>query len=174
MITSSLLKFYNYFYSTMSSTTSEPIPAAPPPWTLKAKIWSLPIYVTSKMAATLSADKGFLYSASEANSSFSSDKLVGGLALAQIIRYTESPAGPYDELIISPGYFEWASERKSKDGKPIPDKRKNLRVTKIFVSQEITCFNGRKSESLLLPKPSFINPQLRLEYPKAPRQIHLH
>ncbi len=113
---------------------------------MKAKIWSLPIYVTSKMAATLSSDKDFLYSELEAESSSSSGKLVGGLSMVQIVRYTESPAGPYDEMILMPGYYEYAAETKKKDGTTQIATKKNLRVTKIFVSQKSTCWNGRKSE----------------------------
>lgn len=127
-------------------SSPETIEAYPAPWTMKAKIWSIPIYVTSKMAATLSSDKDFVYSELEAESSSSSGKLVGGLSMVQIVRYTESPAGPYDEMVVMPGYYEYAEQSKKKDGTSQIASKKNLRVTKIFVSQKTTCWSGRKSE----------------------------
>lgn len=69
--------------------------------------------------------------------------------MIQIIRYTESPVGPYDELILSPGFHEYTVEE---NGKRI--KKKNARITRIYVSQKYTCWNGRKSEiSVLFPTP---------------------
>jgi len=103
------------------------------------------IYTTSSGAATLSSDPDFIYSSLEANSSFSKAQLKGGLSMVQLIRYTESPVGPYDELVLVPGYFEYEVETKDKNGKTKLEKRKNLQCTKVFVSQNKTCWNGRKS-----------------------------
>ncbi|KAI8635450.1 hypothetical protein F5Y19DRAFT_407830 [Xylariaceae sp. FL1651] len=62
----------------------------------------------------------------------------GGISQFQVIRYTESPVGPYDELIVCPGYFKYEKEeggrRKTK---------KNARISRIYVSQKYTCWNGR-------------------------------
>ena len=73
--------------------------------------------------------------------SFSSEKetgkFVGGLGSAQIVRYSETPVGTYDELAILPGFFETTGP----DGK----KQKDSRVTGIWVSQETTLMNGRKN-----------------------------
>ena len=63
----------------------------------------------------------------------------------QLIRYTESPVGRYDKLVLIPGYFEYKAETKDKNGMIKIEKRKNLRCTKVFVSQSKTCWNGRKS-----------------------------
>jgi hypothetical protein len=56
--------------------------------------------------------------------------------MAQIIRYTDSPVGPYDELVLVPGKFEYEHGGK----------RSNAKVSRIYVSQEKACYNGRKSE----------------------------
>jgi len=56
--------------------------------------------------------------------------------MVQIIRHTESPVGPYDELVLIPGKFEYESSGK----------KSNLKVSRIYVSQEKTCYNGRKSK----------------------------
>lgn len=64
--------------------------------------------------------------------------------MVQVIRYTESPVGPYDELVLIPGSFEYFVD----DGDNFR-KRRNLRITRIYVSQKDTCYNGRKSLSRL-------------------------
>ena len=61
----------------------------------------------------------------------------GGLCMAQIIRYSETPVGPYDELAILPGYFDDVGSKG--------EKRRDLRITGIWVSQQATLMNGRKN-----------------------------
>lgn len=80
--------------------------------------------------------------------------------MVQVIRYTESPVGPYGELLVVPGRFEREEmvRRGGGDGAEptvgVVSRKKrrgeNSRVTRIYVSQERTCWNGRKSESYLL------------------------
>ena len=129
----------------MASSNQEAILIASPPWTLKGTIYILMMYTTSSDAATLSSNPTFIYSSLEAEPSFSKSKLVGGLSMVQLIRYSESPVGPYDELIMAPGYFEYEVETKDKDGKVNLQKKENIRCSRLFVSQEKTCWNGRKS-----------------------------
>ena len=116
------------------STTTEHIQREAAPWTLKGTIYSFMLYISGKDAAVLSSDKSFLYSPLEANSSFADNTPVGRLDMVQVIRYSESPVGPYDELIMVPGNFEHCSVHKAAS-----EKAKNLRVTRIYVSQERTC-----------------------------------
>ena len=54
-----------------------------------------------------------------------------------LLRYTETPVGPYDELAVMPGYFEYSK------GKGEGNKGKNMRITAIWVSQRDTCYNGK-------------------------------
>ena len=58
--------------------------------------------------------------------------------MVQLIRYSDSPVGPYDELLVTPGKFEYEVEE---GGKRI--KKRNTRITRIYVSQKATCYNGR-------------------------------
>lgn len=51
--------------------------------------------------------------------------------MGQIIRYTDTPVGAYDEFALLPGYFD------------SPEGGKNTRITAIYVSQNDTCYNGR-------------------------------
>lgn len=62
------------------------------------------------------------------------EEYLGGLCLVQVIRYTSTPVGPYDELAILPGFFQ-------RDG----TKGKHNRITRIYVSQKDTCYNGRQN-----------------------------
>ena len=164
----------------MDTTTDiEPLP---PPWKLRGTIYTFPFW-TNKSEIAAANDAGLTYSPLEANSAFASaeaGKHLGGMSLIQIIRYSESPAGPYDELILSTGSFEYAVEEA--DGKRV--KKRHLRITRIYVSHKSTCWNGRKSKA-----PPFssgprrngdgkqewkISEELtlgRLEHPQAPRVV---
>ena len=54
--------------------------------------------------------------------------------MIQIVRYTDTPVGPYDELVLIPGNF------LAPGGK---DKGKaRMRISRIYVSQTKTCYNG--------------------------------
>lgn len=130
----------------MPSKNSEPIIAAAPPWTLKGTVYSFMVHSSSKDAKSLASDKSFLYSPLEMNSSFAHGKFLGGLGSVQIIRYTKSPVGPYDELLLVPGTFGYEVTKSGKNGSAKIEEKKNLRVTQIYVSQKHTCWNGRKSE----------------------------
>ncbi|KAI9152051.1 acetoacetate decarboxylase (ADC) domain-containing [Paramyrothecium foliicola] len=119
-----------------------PIAAVPPPWTLRGDVYLVSFWTSKATAAALPPHT---YSPLEGASDYASTALqrpVGGLSMVQIIRYADSPVGPYDELILVPGAFEYVREdaqgRKTK-------KRKNPKITRIYVSQKYTCYNGRKN-----------------------------
>lgn len=78
-----------------------------------------------------------VYDPLEANSSSvncEDENYLGGLCIVQIIRYTSTPVGPYDELAILPGFFQHKGKGK-----------KYARISRIYVSQQDTCYNGRKN-----------------------------
>lgn len=129
---------------TSNPSTVEVVPA---PWTLKGTIYSFFLYSTSKDAKLISSEKSFLYSPLEATSSFSDGRFTGGLGNVQVIRYSESPVGPYDELIVIPGKFEYSKAHGGPNQRSTLEKKANIRVTRIYVSQVQTCWNGRKSKS---------------------------
>lgn len=58
--------------------------------------------------------------------------------MLQLIRYSETPVGPYDEMVLLPGDF----------GVP-GGKGQNMRITRIYVSQKDTCYNGQSLGKLL-------------------------
>ncbi|KAJ0159335.1 hypothetical protein CTA2_9908 [Colletotrichum tanaceti] len=121
----------------MASNDITPVPA---PWKLKGDVYLFAFWVSRAQAEHPPA---VAYSPLEANSPFicpDGSRPLGGLSMIQIIRYTESPVGPYDELILSPGFHEYTAEE---DGRRV--KKKNARITRIYVSQKYTCWNGRKN-----------------------------
>ncbi|KAK0657000.1 hypothetical protein B0T16DRAFT_488210 [Cercophora newfieldiana] len=122
--------------------TDSPIIAVPPPWHLKCSaVFMIPFWTTGQTAANLPAKT---YSPLEAASSFASEEhgtAVGGISMIQLLRYTESPVGPYDEMILCPGYFKYPIEGKNGE----KSSKKGLRITRIYVSQKQTCWNGRSN-----------------------------
>ena len=76
----------------------------------------------------------------ERNSSYAtSGQLLAGTGLMMIVRYTDSPVGPYDEFIILPGLYN-----NPEDGL-VP----RFRISRIYVSQKYTAWNGRNSKLYL-------------------------
>lgn len=130
----------------MTTTDIQPVPA---PWKLKGVVYLFPFW-TNKSDIAKANEAGITYSPLEANSAYASAESgqhIGGMSMIQIIRYRESPVGPYDELILAPGFHEYVVEEEDEeedDGKRV--KKKNARITRIYVSQKYTCWNGRNSE----------------------------
>lgn len=123
---------------------SPPISTVPGPWVLKGTVYMFFMYHTSK--DVLKLEKSFLYSPLEAESAFAEGTLLGGLSGVMIIRYTDSPVGAYDELIMIPGKYEYQRPTKGKNGESISVTRQNIRIPRIYVSTAESCFNGRKSK----------------------------
>ncbi|KAH6675371.1 hypothetical protein F5X68DRAFT_40564 [Plectosphaerella plurivora] len=115
------------------------IVAVPPPWKLKATVWMFAFHTSKAQAANF---PDITYSPLEGSSSFptgaGASKPLGGLSMIQLISYTDTPVGPYDELILAPGYHEYVVDE---DGKRV--KKRNARITRIYVSQKYTTWNGR-------------------------------
>lgn len=121
-----------------SNQSLSSIPAVPPPWTLKGDVYLFSFWTSRSQARDGLPD--MTYSPLEGASSYaSSGKPVGGLSMIQVIRYHTSPVGPYDEMILVPGSFEY--ERENAQGKR--ETRRGPRISRIYVSQKHTCYNGR-------------------------------
>lgn len=119
----------------MASTSTE-IPLAPAPWVnLQASGFVFINYNSSTTPPSAAA-----YDALEGNSDFASPsasgEFAGGLCSIFLLRYTETPVGPYDELILSPGAYHVPV---------LPDSPTHLRITRIYVSSAATELNGRKN-----------------------------
>jgi len=119
-----------------TNNSTEPIEPAPAPWTLHGTVYGITLLPASPKLPVKA------YSPLERKSNFTQGEYVGILGMIQIIRYTDSPVGPYDELLIIPGYF-----KNERDGETL----KRVRVSRIYVSQKYTAWNGRTSEFSLIP-----------------------
>jgi hypothetical protein len=114
-----------------ASSPSNLFKLEPAPWTCKCTA-----YVCTFWRSPSEGLPDEVYDPLEASSpGFNSgdENYLGGLCLVQIIRYTSTPVGPYDELAILPGFFQ-----KGKG-------TKHARISRIYVSQMDTCYNGRKN-----------------------------
>lgn len=124
------------------ATTIKKVPGA---WKCKLQVFVIAWYSRSTDIPSIA------YSPLEAASPFASaesGRPVGGLYNIQIIRYSDTPVGPYDELLIAPGAFAYDVGGGGGDD----DERRtesHLRITRIYVSTRETCYNGRRSESPL-------------------------
>ncbi|KAJ3958389.1 hypothetical protein N0V92_005031 [Colletotrichum tropicale] len=124
---------------------NEPIQHVPPPWDLKGTSYFFMFWIPSSQAKELPTDIAF--SPLEAQSSFArssdSGSPQGGIGTIQIHRYASSPVGPYDEFILSTGEYSYQVEEHGKR-----KEKRNMRITRIYVSQKTTCWNGRKDWSI--------------------------
>ncbi|KAF6800972.1 hypothetical protein CSOJ01_12106 [Colletotrichum sojae] len=120
-----------------------PIKHIPPPWDLKGTSYMFMFWIPSSHARNLPSDIAF--SPLEAQSTFAnsskSGSPQGGLGTIQIHRYSSSPAGPYDEFILSTGVYIYAVENNGKRRE-----KRNMRISRIYVSQKTACWNGRKDD----------------------------
>ncbi|KAF2139914.1 uncharacterized protein K452DRAFT_58059 [Aplosporella prunicola CBS 121167] len=112
--------------------TDPPVPLSSAPWSTKCEAYWLVTWLPTE-----ALPEG-LYDPLEASDpAFTSPeragKFKGGLGMIQVVRYSETPVGAYDELLIIPGTYVLPGKHKS--GK---------RITRIYVSQPNTCYNGRR------------------------------
>ncbi|KAI8944686.1 hypothetical protein F4801DRAFT_193319 [Xylaria longipes] len=115
---------------------NSPIAPVPAPWQLRGTVYVVSFFSKAGKLpdhAYSPLERGSTYASPAA-----SGKHRGGVSQFQVIRYTESPVGPYDELIICPGFFNYETE---KDGRR--KVKKNARISCIYVSQKYSCWNGR-------------------------------
>lgn len=121
------------------------IPLAPPPWVLKAKF-----YLFAAILRPVNREDPILqglppgsYNPSEtihpsalAPVNGAPQWKGGGLTSVAIVRYEDSPVGPYDELMMVPDGFANPYEKGT-----------SARITNIYVSTRQTVWNGRKNWS---------------------------
>lgn len=132
------------------SSSSKPSPPAdvspvPAPWLLKAKLYlfTRPLSPTNREDPILQGLAPGSYSPLETVHPSAlapvngAPQWKGGLSYAVLVRYEDSPVGPYDELIaVSDG---WANPY---------EKRTSGRITNIYVSSPQSVWNGRKNWSM--------------------------
>lgn len=114
--------------SRVTAKTSTPPDDVPAPWKLRGDMYWAMLRLSGPLAQNI------YHPLDGAHYSLPSSSFKGGFGMIQVIRYTESPVGPYDELMIIPGEFEVpGGEQKGKS---------KVRVSRIYVNQKETCYNG--------------------------------
>jgi hypothetical protein len=153
---------------TCTNDSPEPIIPAPPPWILKATAYAVPLIPIGPLPSKA-------YAPLEKGSTATQGTFLGLAGAILIIRYSDTPVGPYDEFTIIPGLFGY--EKRLPDG--TTQAKVGIRGSRFYVSQKYTNWNGRVSTCFArLQFPCLANSLLtalnsRLEYPKASRQVRL-
>ncbi|KAL9608217.1 MAG: hypothetical protein Q9167_006939 [Letrouitia subvulpina] len=113
-----------------------PVKIVPPPWKCKYTAYIGSFY----LSASSGLPRDIAYDPNEASSAAFTDTLKwkGGICMIQLLRYSYTPVGVYDEMILIPGNFA------------LPSGESHTRITRIYVSQRDTCYNGQFSLSLSL------------------------
>ncbi|KAI0318566.1 hypothetical protein OF83DRAFT_932479 [Amylostereum chailletii] len=121
------------------------VPVAPPPWTLRTKQWYF-VFNTERPSSPddprftpEGLPTGFFTPLEKIHPSALSpvddkSQFIGGPGLIAVVRYTEGPVGPYDELIFSPGKFK----------NPVTEEV-SWRLTTLYVSTPASVWNGRRN-----------------------------
>lgn len=111
------------------ANNSTQIQRVPPPWTCHYTAYIGTFYVSAKSGLP----RDVAYEPLEASSAEFAEAGVwkGGLVMIQLLRYSSTPVGPYDEMILLPGNFDVPGGYGS-----------YTRITRIYVSQRETTYNG--------------------------------
>ncbi|KAF8509463.1 hypothetical protein BU17DRAFT_98877 [Hysterangium stoloniferum] len=135
-----------------------PIVAAP--WTLTGEVyWFFPSTPSQLPEGAYAPLEATSFYASEEAGKFRGGPF--GSTHVQVIRYNDSPVGPYDELIYIPGHFE------------TPAGKANLRITRIYVSTDASIHNGRKNWNICKHKARFAFTTLEPEKSNSPVKIEV-
>ncbi|PPJ56347.1 hypothetical protein CBER1_00723 [Cercospora berteroae] len=122
-----------------TNESPEPIELVPAPWTLKGDMYGsflLPGAGVPLFANSDSLPKKAFPPLERQYPEAIAGEYTGRLGMLQVLRYTETPVGPYDELLIIPGFFGFEENGK---------RQEMTRVSRIYVSQKYTAWNGRKN-----------------------------
>ncbi|KAF8649151.1 hypothetical protein AX16_005949 [Volvariella volvacea WC 439] len=90
------------------------------------------MFVIPGIAKNVSLPSGFS-APYEAETLAGGGEFIGGLGMVEVISYSDTPVGQYDELIYMPGRWKYA------------DGTSGYRITRIFVSSKDSTFNGRRN-----------------------------
>ncbi|KAH7038289.1 uncharacterized protein B0I36DRAFT_346284 [Microdochium trichocladiopsis] len=114
-----------------TNESPEPILAAPAPWILTGRAYAIPIVPLSLDLP----DKTF-HPLERTVGNYTAGTFRGILGTILLVRYDDSPVGPYDEFIVIPGTFSYDKEGVE---------QLRLRIGRIYVSQKYTTWNGRSN-----------------------------
>ncbi|KAJ3746781.1 hypothetical protein DFH05DRAFT_1458992 [Lentinula detonsa] len=118
---------------------------APAPWQLKARMWHF--LVSPLKANTINGKSNAVFPAGwaapfQAEPLAEGDFVTGHPGVIMLVQYTESPVGPYDELIYIAGKFSMHKEPNSNETNKAET---GFRITRIYVSTKESAANGRRN-----------------------------
>lgn len=90
------------------------------------------MFILSGLSKNASFPAGFA-APYEAEALTEGGEFIGGQGLVQLVSYSESPVGPYDELIYVPGRWKYEHNDPA------------FRITRIYVSTKESTENGRRN-----------------------------
>ncbi|KAF5344740.1 hypothetical protein D9758_015297 [Tetrapyrgos nigripes] len=125
-------KFYLTVFCAAAAVDSlaQDLPVAPAPWELSvSEGW---VFVTPPILSSDFLPPGFA-NPLEATVERKSGAMIPDIGLIILVRYSETPVDPYDELIWIPG--KWAYDTDDK----------GFRITNIYVSSNASVINGRRN-----------------------------
>jgi len=112
-----------------NNDSPQPIEHVPAPWILHGDVYGF-TFIPTKLPKKA-------FGPFERGSKLQTDgTYLGGIGMIQLIRYHDSPVGPYDELFVIPGFYNY-------EGPEGQGQKNNVRISRIYVSQKYTAFNGR-------------------------------
>ncbi|KAF2017618.1 hypothetical protein BU24DRAFT_345038 [Aaosphaeria arxii CBS 175.79] len=126
--------------STSTATAVDPVTRSLAPWSTKAECYWLFLTLSRLPEGVYDAlESGDERCVGAKKNEDQVGKFVGGLGVIMIVRYRDTPVGPYDELMIIPGNFTIPTSANTPPKIP----KKALRIARIYVSQRTTTYNGR-------------------------------
>ncbi|KAM0749534.1 hypothetical protein T439DRAFT_327222 [Meredithblackwellia eburnea MCA 4105] len=119
---------------------------APSPWTLKGHSYFFPIIVSPFSTSPIPLPKAALAPLEEQSTAGETwnKTFHGGVGGVVVVRYDESPVGPYDELIYCPGLFSYSAP-PTENGQDRPPPQYLMAITRIYVSTLNSVVNGRRN-----------------------------
>ncbi|KAM3422293.1 hypothetical protein BST61_g2652 [Cercospora zeina] len=118
-----------------TNDSPDPFKDVPAPWDLKGDIYTFFLLPGVGIPLDNKLPKKAFPPLERQYPSAIAGEFQGELGMVQIVRYTESPVGPYDEMFIVPGFFQY-----DRDGQ----KKRGVRVSRIYVSQKYPAWTSRR------------------------------
>ncbi|CAK4032721.1 Hypothetical predicted protein [Lecanosticta acicola] len=119
-----------------TNESTDPYVLVPAPWTLKGTIYSTFLLPGLGVPLDLTLPNKTFPPLERQYPNSTAGTYVGEIGIIQLVRYTESPVGPYDEMFIVPGFYDYQRGGKTE---------RNLRISRIYVSQKYSVWNARST-----------------------------
>ncbi|GAA5944910.1 hypothetical protein JCM3775_001099 [Rhodotorula graminis] len=120
----------------MATKTRAPLPVSPGPWSLQGEAWIFIIRDQPFSETPVPLPEGNYAPLEKGSAGDLSHRFHGGTGLFLVIRYSATPVGRYDEIMIVPGLFSYKVKGRK-------DKLYRWAITRLYVSRDESTCNGR-------------------------------